>query len=109
MTAFWIVAALLLAGALLFILPPLLRRGKAGLTERTVTLSVYRDQMKELEADVLAGTISKDQFEKGKDELERRLLDEVTLAGDSSPASRPESKSKHRARRSTPRSRISSG
>ena len=94
MTAFWIVAALLLAGALLFILPPLLRRGKAGVTERTVTLSVYRDQMKELEADVLAGTISKDQFEKGKDELERRLLDEVTLAGDSSPASRPESKSK---------------
>lgn len=94
MTAFWTVAALLLAGALLFIVPPLLRRGKPGLTERSVTVSVYRDQMTELEADVLAGTISKDQFQKGKNELERRLLDEVTLTGDSSPTSRPESKHK---------------
>jgi cytochrome c-type biogenesis protein CcmH len=92
MTAFWIVAALLLAGALLFIVPPLLRRGKAGPTERTVTVSVYRDQMTELEADVRAGTIDTEQFEKGKDELERRLLDEVTLTEDSSVAGRPEPK-----------------
>jgi cytochrome c-type biogenesis protein CcmH len=84
MTLFWILAALLIAGALLFVLPPLLRRGvKASATaepNQALNIAVYRDQQRELDADRRASTLSDEQYERARIELERRLLDDVAQA-----------------------------
>lgn len=84
MTLFWILAALLIAVALAFVLPPLLRRGakagKAGPANSALNVAVYRDQQRELEADRSAGVITDEQYERARIELERRLLADV--AGD---------------------------
>ena len=95
MTAFCTVAALLLAGALLFILPPLLRRDSAAGGERAVTVSVYRDQMAELHADLRAGQIGTEQFDTSRQELERRLLEEVSLAPETTGAPRPDTQARY--------------
>jgi len=78
MIVFSLVAALLVAAALLFIVPPLWRRrdGKAVRRDRS-NLEIYKDQMRELEADLASGVISQEQFEQGHLELERRLLEDV--------------------------------
>lgn len=78
MTIFFVVAALLLAAALLFIVPPLWRqRGRRGIQRDRSNLEIYKDQLTELEADLAAGTVSQEQFDQGRIELERRLLEEV--------------------------------
>jgi len=77
MTIFLLCALLLLAGAVSFLLWPLLRGGvKAGGRDRAI-VSLYRDQFHELSADRSAGTINEEQFESGRRELERRLLEEI--------------------------------
>ena len=80
MTVFLIVAALLTAGALLFILPTLLR--KEAVVHRhalrdEVNLTVLRDQLRELDADLAAGTIDAPGYEKAKQELHRRVAEDV--------------------------------
>jgi cytochrome c-type biogenesis protein CcmH len=78
MTLFWILAALLIACALLFVLPPLLKRShKAGIAAEPLNIAVYRDQQRELDADRSAGTVNEEQYERARLELERRLLDDV--------------------------------
>lgn len=78
MTLFWIVGGLLVAIALLFIVPPLLRGKASGrLSRSVVNVAVYRDQFRELEADLRAGTLSADHYEKARRELEARMLDDV--------------------------------
>ncbi len=84
MTVFWIVAAILIVVALLFVLPPLWRShkttGAAASTNNTnsaLNVAVYRDQQNELEADRRAGTLSDAQYERARMELEKRLLDDV--------------------------------
>ena len=84
MTLFWILAALLIAAALAFVLPPLLKRGaKAGNAapaNSELNVAVYRDQQRELEADLNAGVITGGQYERARIELERRLLEDVAEA-----------------------------
>lgn len=79
MIGFWVVVALLTAGALLFVVPPLLRDAsrKAIASQREVSLQIHRDQLSELQRDRAAGLISPDQYEGGKREIERRVLDET--------------------------------
>lgn len=78
MTAFAVLGAVLIAGALLFLVPPLLRRGlRPGATRDAVNVAVYRDQLRELEADLRAGTLAPDQHEKARGEIEARLLADV--------------------------------
>lgn len=78
MMIFSVVAALLLAAALLFIVPSLWRRhGRQGVQRDRSNLEIYKDQLAELEVDLNAGTLSQEQFEHGRLELERRLLDDV--------------------------------
>lgn len=80
MMIFFVVAALLLAAALLFIVPPLWRQhGRKGVQRDRSNLEIYKDQLAELEADLANATISEEQFEQGRIELERRLLDEVAV------------------------------
>jgi cytochrome c-type biogenesis protein CcmH len=77
-TAFVVLGAVLIAGALLFVVPPLLRRGlRTGETRDAVNVAVYRDQLRELEADLRAGTLAPDQHEKARGEIEARLLADV--------------------------------
>ena len=78
MTAFVVLGAVLIAGALLFVVPPLLRRSsRTGETRDAVNVAVYRDQLRELEADLRAGTLAPDQHEKARGDIEARLLADV--------------------------------
>ena len=88
MTIFWIVAAILITVALLFVLPPLWKRsspaGDAASpnnANNALNVAVYRDQQQELEADRRAGTLSDEQYERARTELERRLLEDVAFTG----------------------------
>ena len=76
---FWILAALMLAITLLIILPPLLRESKPKVIERDkLNAAIYADQLAELEADLRNETLSVDQFEQGRRDLERNLLADVS-------------------------------
>jgi len=78
MTVFLVVSALLVAGTLLFVVPPLLRlKGGSGVSRDTINVAVYRDQLRELEADLRAGTLAADQHEKAHQEIEKRMLEDV--------------------------------
>jgi len=96
MTLFWIIAALLIAAALAFLLPPLLRQGRdekvATAPGEALNVAVYRDQHGELEADRRAGTLNDEQYERARLELERRLLDDVAADQAPVPATRPASR-----------------
>jgi cytochrome c-type biogenesis protein CcmH len=80
MIVFWIVAVLLTAGALLFVLTPLLRKEAVAhphALRDEVNLMVLRDQLHELDADIAAGTIDAAAYESSRRELERRVAEEV--------------------------------
>jgi cytochrome c-type biogenesis protein CcmH len=80
MIAFWIVAVLLMAGALLFVLTPLLRKDEVAhphALRDEVNLMVLRDQLHELDADRAAGTIDAAAYESARRELERRVAEDV--------------------------------
>jgi cytochrome c-type biogenesis protein CcmH len=90
MFTFWIIAALFILFALWFVLPPLLEKGgddnRADL--RAANVLIYRDQFKEMEADLKNGLMSEEQYQQDKEELERRLLEDINTAGSElSPAS----------------------
>ena len=78
---FWVIAALLAAGALAFVLPPLLGHRRAGgVTADETNVALYRDQLKELDADLAAGTLNTVRHEEARNEIERRLLEDVRTA-----------------------------
>ena len=83
MTAFWVMAVVLAAGALAFVLPPLLRtrRIAPGAAADATNVAIYRDQLREMDADLAAGTLARDQYDDARRELEARLLDDVRGAG----------------------------
>ncbi len=83
MTAFWVMAVVLAAGALAFVLPPLLRtrRSTPGAAADATNVAIYRDQLREMDADLAAGTLARDQYDDARRELEARLLDDVRGAG----------------------------
>jgi cytochrome c-type biogenesis protein CcmH len=82
MTAFWILSALLAAAALAIVLRPFLLsrlsgNARSGPSRAELNRSVYRDQLRELEADVRAGTLAQADYERSRGEIERRVLDDV--------------------------------
>ena len=78
MTAFWLAGAALAAGALAWLLWPLLRPKSGGsLSRKAVNVSIYRDQLRELESDLAAGTLARADYERSRAELEARLLEDV--------------------------------
>lgn len=81
---FWAAAVVCVLIALVFVLPALLRtRAGAGkAARRDVNIAVYRDQMKELEADRANGLLSEAQFETAKLELETRLAGDALSIDD---------------------------
>ena len=87
MTAFLAIGALLVAVALSFVLWPLLQRGtRAPISRGVLNTAVYRDQILELENDLRAGTLSPEQHDKARRELEARLLDDVNVEDDTQAA-----------------------
>jgi cytochrome c-type biogenesis protein CcmH len=78
MILFWAVSALLAAGVLILILRPLLAsREEDGVSPKAANLAIYRDQLRELEADLEAGTLKQEDYEAARRELESRLLEDV--------------------------------
>jgi len=74
--ASWTTAALLLAGALLFVLPPLWRpplRVQAGPSP----LAVYREQRAQLDAELAQGALTAAQHAGAIEELQGRVIEEV--------------------------------
>jgi len=88
MTVFLLCAALLLAVGVSLLLWPVLRTRVAGGRRDRAVASVYRDQLRELNADRASGSINEEQFDSGRRELERRLLDEIAQADPVSRVSR---------------------
>lgn len=87
MITFWIICAIFVAIALAFVLPPLLQTaqpataGGADDDDRNqANVDIYRDQLSELEADMANGIVSPEQFQQDRDEIERRLLEDVSVA-----------------------------
>jgi cytochrome c-type biogenesis protein CcmH len=78
-TGFWIAAGLLVFVAVLFVALPLVRRApeRDEATADKLNLSIRKDQLAELERDLEAGVLSPEQFEQGRLEVERRLLEEA--------------------------------
>jgi cytochrome c-type biogenesis protein CcmH len=78
MIAFSLIAALFAAGVLAYVLRPLLR-GKRG--ERVSTsdanVAIYKDQLRELDAELAAGTLTPHDHRRARVELEARLLEDV--------------------------------
>ncbi len=76
---FWIVVAIMVAGVLLLLAVPLLRPGKSSssATVSEVNLSVYRDQLRELDAELAAGTLDQAQYDNARSEMEGRVLQDV--------------------------------
>jgi cytochrome c-type biogenesis protein CcmH len=80
---FWLVSAAMAAIALAFVLPPLWERsskkkGRAGRDIGAANIAVYRDQLRELDSDLKNGIVSSEQYQQDKDDLERRLLEDVS-------------------------------
>ena len=78
-TLFWSLVALLVALGLGFVLPPLLRGGRRepGAGPAGVNEGVYRDQLAELDADLQAGALTRDQYQTARTELAERLALEL--------------------------------
>lgn len=89
MTLFWAIAGAMVLLALIFLLPPLLRSAtRERADQRQSNTSIYRSQLKELEADLAAGSLSAQQFAEAKRELARRVLEDVP-APDGNPMQAP--------------------
>lgn len=83
MTTFWLLAAALIAATMACLLWPLLRRRAApdaGMPERALLVALYRDQLRELDADLRSGTLTAARHTEARDELGRRLLDDTAGA-----------------------------
>jgi cytochrome c-type biogenesis protein CcmH len=101
MTVFWIVAACFIIAALLFAVPPLLQRTDARIDKgidkhnpdkenhnrekgqpaarSAINATIYQDQLAELENDLRNDMVQPEQYAQARRELERRLLDDVTI------------------------------
>ncbi|MHB8666534.1 MAG: c-type cytochrome biogenesis protein CcmI [Burkholderiales bacterium] len=80
MTLFWVYAALLTAVALAFLITPLVRgRGKAAaaVSRAASNLTIFRDQLADLDEDLAAGTIDREQWEAARADLQRGLLEDA--------------------------------
>lgn len=80
MTVFLIGAVLLTAIALAFVLPSLLRKDTVAVDQvqrDQLNLAVLRDQLRELDADLVEGLIDQVSYDGARHELERRVAEEV--------------------------------
>ena len=75
MTVFWSLAAVMMMVALLFLLPPLLRKRELSAVSRDeLNIEVIRQQLAELDTDLEAGKLDKAQYGAARADLEQELL-----------------------------------
>jgi cytochrome c-type biogenesis protein CcmH len=86
MTAFLLAAAGLAAVTLLVVLLP--RRKSGAVSRNGANVSIYRHQLRELDADLAAGTLAQADYERARREIEARLLEDVAAGADALPAQR---------------------
>lgn len=88
MLTFWIIAALFILLALWFVLPTLLQPPSQDeeTERREANVLVYKDQYRELEADLKTDLIGENQYQVEKEEIERRLLEDVAAKSESTSA-----------------------
>jgi len=79
MTLFWLSAAALIGLALLFVVPPLLsRHGQDKDPDRdALALALFQQQAQELDADLAAGALDRQQYQAARQDLERELLHDL--------------------------------
>lgn len=82
MIVFWLIAGGLLVAALLFVLPPLLTRGSRTppLDRARANAMIYQDQMRELENDLRHDLMRNEHYQEGRDELQKRLIEDVAVS-----------------------------
>jgi len=83
MILFWMICAGLLVIALAFLLPTLLERNKpseesSDFERKQANIAVYRDQLAELKLDLQNGIVSQEQFDQDTEEIERRVLEDMS-------------------------------
>ncbi len=75
MVTFWLIALLMVAVLLAFLLPPLLRKKRVDHVQRdTLNVALFRDRMEELEGELKEGELSPEESEQAHNELRRDLL-----------------------------------
>jgi len=82
---FWLLCALVIVVALLFIVLPLWRSSVRSndVLRDEVNLEIFRDQITELDTDLRNGLLTQELHEQGKREIQSRLLDEVKSSDES--------------------------
>jgi cytochrome c-type biogenesis protein CcmH len=87
MIVFWLICGVFVAIALAFVLPPLLQTTHGEVNGKNKNnVDVYRDQLSELQADLNNGIISPEQYQQDQDEIEGRLLEDVSATEKPAPA-----------------------
>ena len=75
MTLFWLIGAVAAAAVIAWVLRPLLRRKQVAPPSRAAAnVAIYRDQLRELDADLAAGMLARADYERARAELEARAL-----------------------------------
>jgi len=83
MTLFWAIGAALAAVALGLAGRPLWRRRAPGTVSRdAMNAAVYREQLRELDADLAAGAIAQADHDRARDELNRRVIEDLSQPGE---------------------------
>ena len=79
MVLFFFICAVMVLLALWLILPPLWQASADAQIEgaRAANLLVYQDQLRELHSDLNTGLLTEAQYDQDKEEIERRLLEDV--------------------------------
>ncbi len=70
----WIVFAAMTAVTVALLLAPLLRRKPQAMSRAAYDLTVYKDQLAEIEREVERGTLTADQADAARTEIQRRIL-----------------------------------
>ncbi|HEX7811081.1 MAG TPA: c-type cytochrome biogenesis protein CcmI [Burkholderiales bacterium] len=89
MTVFFVTALIFVAVAVTIVLRPLLKASAAaGIDREKMNRDVLRDQFQDIDSDVRAGVLDPAQAAQARQELERRVLEEVKGSGET-PAGKP--------------------
>lgn len=78
---FWTISALMVLGGVLVLVPAFLRKTTvvSGDTQ-SQNVTIARERLAELEAELAAGTVAQETFEQARDELEKGLLVDTSVA-----------------------------
>jgi cytochrome c-type biogenesis protein CcmH len=77
MILFWSIAAAFVVAALLFLLPPLVRRRTTAPDVRVAAnAAIYREQLDELAVELQRGAVTREEFERASREVEHRIVAE---------------------------------